>query len=183
MQENHPHHSRVAQHALDLGSGFYAKPNPTVPAQFTDSTLQSDSTQESVKPKSPAWLLGPQLSRSKTSLRQWQHELKRLKEAQPDHCMKWVIFRKWSQSNQVDFTLSSTSPIKSIANFRLYLFQDRKLEPSTIDGYRSVLADKLGNLPINVSRDENLHSFPGLLPQRQTKGSQRHPILEPFSGT
>ena len=38
----------------------------------------------------------------------------------------------------------------------MYLFQDRKLQPSTIDGYRSSIADSLGNLPINVSKDENL---------------------------
>ena len=33
MQENHPDCARVAQHALVLGSGGYARPNPTVPAQ------------------------------------------------------------------------------------------------------------------------------------------------------
>ena len=38
----------------------------------------------------------------------------------------------------------------------MYLFQDRKLQPSTIDGYRSAIADKLGNLPLNISKDENL---------------------------
>ena len=37
-----------------------------------------------------------------------------------------------------------------------HLFQDRKLKPGTIDGYRSAIADKLGNFPINVSKDENL---------------------------
>ena len=41
-------------------------------------------------------------------------------------------------------------------NFLHYLFQDRKLQSSTIDGYRSAIADKLGNLTINVSKDENL---------------------------
>ena len=46
--------------------------------------------------------------------------------------------------------------MKSIADFLLYPFQDRKLQPSTIYGYRSAIADKLGNLPINVSKDENL---------------------------
>ena len=30
------------------------------------------------------------------------------------------------------------------------------LMPSTIDGYRSAIADKLGNSPINISKDENL---------------------------
>ena len=42
--------------------------------------------------------------------------------------------------------------IKSKAGFLMYLFQDRKLQPSTIDGYRSVIADKLVNSPINVNK-------------------------------
>ena len=35
-----------------------------------------------------AWLLEPQLSRSRVSLRQWQHELRLLKEDQPDPSMR-----------------------------------------------------------------------------------------------
>ena len=66
---------------------------------------------------------------------------------------KWTIFTKWCLSNQVDFR---APPLKAIADFLLYLFQDRKLQPGTIDGYRSAIADKLGNVPINVSKDENL---------------------------
>ena len=42
------------------------------------------------------------------------------------------------------------------ADFLLFLFQDRKLQPGTIDGYRSAIADKLGNSPTNISTDENL---------------------------
>ena len=38
----------------------------------------------------------------------------------------------------------------------MYLLQDRKLQPSTIDGYSSAIADKLGNSPFNISKDENL---------------------------
>ena len=66
---------------------------------------------------------------------------------------KWTIFTKWCLSNQVDVR---APPLKAIADFLLYLFQVRKLQPGTIDGYRSAIADKLGNVPINVSRDENL---------------------------
>ena len=51
MQENHSDCSRVAQHALVLGSSGHVKPNPTEPAQPAHTTIQSDSTQESVKPK------------------------------------------------------------------------------------------------------------------------------------
>ena len=47
---------------------------------------------------------------------------------------------------------SRASPLKAIADFLLYLFQDRKLQPSTIDGYRSAIAD---NSTINVSKDGN----------------------------
>ena len=38
----------------------------------------------------------------------------------------------------------------------MYLFEDRKLQPSNIDGYRSTIADKLGNSTLNISKDENL---------------------------
>ena len=48
------------------------------------------------------------------------------------------------------------APLKAIADFLLHLFQDRKLQLGTIDGYRSAIADKLGNSTINVSKDENL---------------------------
>ena len=52
MQEKHPDCSRVAQHAQILGSSDYVQPDSTVPAQPTYSSIQSDSSQESVKPKS-----------------------------------------------------------------------------------------------------------------------------------
>ena len=66
---------------------------------------------------------------------------------------KWTIFTKWCLSNQVDFR---APPLKAIADFLLHLFQEKKLQPGTIDGYRSAIADKLGNSTINVSKDENL---------------------------
>ena len=52
--------------------------------------------------------------------------------------------------------LRAPPPVKSVADFLMYLFQDRKLQPSTIDGYRSAIADRLGNSPINISKDEYL---------------------------
>ena len=102
-----------------------------------------------------AWLLEPQQSRSKASLRQWQHELRLLKEDQPDLSMRQSgpFLKKWCLSNQVDFR---APPLKAIADFLLHLFQDKKLQPGTIDGYRSAIADKLGSSTINVSKDENL---------------------------
>ena len=46
---------------------------------------------------------------------------------------KWTIFTKWFLNNQEDFM---APPV----NFLMYLVQDRKLQPSTIDGYRSDIA-------------------------------------------
>ena len=68
---------------------------------------------------------------------------------------KWTIFTKWCHSNQVNF---SVTPIKSIADFLLYLFQGRKLQTSTIHSYRSAIADEVGNSQIKIS-DENLTRF------------------------
>ena len=101
-----------------------------------------------------AWLIEPQLSRSNGSLRQWQHKLRLLKKDQLDQSMRQSgPFLQWCLSNQVDFR---APPLKVIADFLLHLFQDKKLQPGTIDGYRSAIADKLGNSTINVSKDENL---------------------------
>ena len=62
---------------------------------------------------------------------------------------KWTIFTKWCITNKVDFR---APPVKSVADFLMYIFEDRKLQPSTIDGYRSAIADKLGNSSINIRR-------------------------------
>ena len=60
---------------------------------------------------------------------------------------------KWCITNQVDFR---SPPVNSVADFLLYLFEVKNLQPSTIDGYRSAIADKLGNTTVNISKDENL---------------------------
>ena len=67
--------------------------------------------------------------------------------------LKWYMFVKWDEPNQVDLQLPS---IKQIVDFGLYLFQERHLQPSTIDGYRTALADKIGNDKVNISKEENL---------------------------
>ena len=52
MQENHSYSTGVAKHALVLGSSSNLRPDPPVSAQLaqsSDSTIQSDSTQESTE--------------------------------------------------------------------------------------------------------------------------------------
>ena len=90
---------------------------------------------------------------------------------------KWTIFTKWCLGNQVDFRATL---VKSVADFLMYLFQDGKLQPSTIDGYMSAIADKLGDSPINVSKDENLTRLLDSFHKDRPKG--QNPLLESLPG-
>ena len=101
-----------------------------------------------------AGLLEPQQSRSRACLRQWQQELRLLKGDQSDQSMRQV-----GHFLQVMYHSSGGlrgPSCKLVADFLMYLVQDRKLQPSTIDGYTSDIADRLGNSPVNISKDENL---------------------------
>ena len=158
MQQNHNDCTGVAQHALVVGSCPNVQSDPTVsvqPAQSGFSTIQPDPAQESVKPE-PTYL-APRATAIKeqgfSEAVAAQIEAPQRGSARSVYEAKWTIFTKWCLSNQVDFR---APPLKAIADFLLHLFQDRKLQPSTIDGYRPPIADKLGNYPINVSKDENL---------------------------
>ena len=101
-----------------------------------------------------AWLLVPQISSSKASIRQLQNELRLPTEAQPDHSMKQSGQYLQNGARVIRWT-SGLQSIKSIVYFLLYPFQDRKLKRSMIDGYKSAIANKLENSPINVTKREN----------------------------
>ena len=149
MQDNHSDCSRVAQHALFLGSSGNVKPNPTEPAQpakHAHFASQPDSSQDLSHLNLHAWLLEPQQCSSEAVAT--QIEAPQRGSTRSVYVAKGAIFTKWCLSNQVDFR---APPKKSVADFFMYLFQDRKLQPSTIDGYRSSIADKLGNSSINIS--------------------------------
>ena len=158
LQQNNPDCPRVAQHALVLGPGSNVKPDPTVSAQPTQpsvSAIQPGPSQEPVK--SEPTCLAPRASAIKeqgfSEAVAARIEAPQRRSTRSVYEAKWTIFTKWCLSNQVDFR---APPLKSIADFLLHLFQDKKLQPGTIDGYRSAIADKLGNSTINVSKDENL---------------------------
>ena len=158
LQQNNPDCPRVAQHALVLGPGSNAKPDPTVSAQHTQpsvSAIQPGPSQEPVE--SEPTCLAPRASAIKeqgfSEAVAARIEAPQRRSTRSVYEAKWTIFTKWCLSNQVDFR---APPLKAIADFLLHLFQDKKLQPGTIDGYRSAIADKLGNSTINVSKDENL---------------------------
>ena len=158
LQQDYSNCPRVAQHALVLGSSGNVQSDPTVPAQHTQlsvSAFQPGPSQEPVK--SEPTCLAPRASAIKeqgfSGAVAARIEAPQRGSTRSVYEAKWTIFTKWYLCNQVDVR---APPLKAIADFLLHLFQDKKLQPGTIDGYRSAIADKLGNVTINVSKDENL---------------------------
>ena len=133
MQQNHSDCTRVAQHALVLGSSGNVWSDPTVSAQSGISTFQPDPAQEPVKPEPTC--LAPRATAIKEEgfSETVAARIEALERGSTRFVYeaKWTIFTKWCLSNQVDFR---APPLKAIADFLLHLFQDRKLQPGTIDG-------------------------------------------------
>ena len=158
MQKNDSNCPGVAEHALVLGPGSHVQSNPiepTLPAQPANTTIQSDPSQKSDKSELPC--LAPRAAAIKkqgfSKAVAERIEAPQRGSTRSVYEAKWTIFTKWCDAHQVDFR---APPVKSVADFLLYLFQDRKLQPSTIDGYRSAIADKLGNSPLDMGKDQNL---------------------------
>ena len=158
VQEINSNCSGMAQHALVLGFSDHVQPGPSDPAtsaQPVDTAFQSDPSQKSDQPKSSC--LAPRATAIKkqgfSEAVAARIEAPQRRSTRSVYETKWTIFTKWCITNQVDFR---TPPVRSVADFLLYLFEVKKLQPSTIDGYRSAIADKLGNTTVNISKNDNL---------------------------
>ena len=158
VSQNHPDCAGMAQHAMVLGSCQHVSSNSplTSPSgEFAHSVVQSVPAQRSPQPKSAC------LAPRDTAIQEagFSDEVATIIEAPQRRSTravyesKWTVFVRWCEENKVDFRSPS---IKHIADFLLYLFQEKLLQPSTIDGYRTAIADKVGNGTINISKDENL---------------------------
>ena len=158
VQTVNPNCSGMAQHALVLGFSGHVQPSSaesTSAAQPVDTTLQSDPSQKSDQPKSSC--MAPRATAIKeqgfSEAVAARIEAPQRRSTRSVYEAKWTIFTKWCVANQVDFR---APPVKSVADFLLYLFEVKELQPSTIDGYRSAIADKLGNTTVNISKEDNL---------------------------
>ena len=170
VSQSNPDCPGMAQHALVLGpSGTVCEGSSmsSTPSRSSDPTFQQGTSQGSDKPKSPC--LAPRAQTIKeqgfSSPVASRIEAPQRRSTRTVYEAKWAVFIRWCQTSQVDFRNPS---IKQIADFFLHLFQEKNLQPSTIDGYRSAIADKLGNTSINVGKDNNLtrllDSFPSFTP-------------------
>ena len=137
LQESDHNSPGLAQHAMVWGSSGTIIPDPTVPTQPSgpsDSAIQQGSSQQPDQPKPSR--LAP---RAET-----------IKEQGFSSPVASRIEAPQRSSQR------RSPSIKQIAYFLLHLFQEKNLQPSTIDGYRSAISDKLGISCLNVSKDENL---------------------------
>ena len=106
LQEADPHCPGVAQHAMVLGPGGNVHPNPITlasAAQPSDSTLQSDPSQKSVKPESPC--MAPRATAIKaqgfSEAVATRIEAPQRGSTRSVYEAKWTIFTKWCITNQV----------------------------------------------------------------------------------
>ena len=158
VSQSNPDCSGMAKHALVLGpSGAvgHGSSLSSTPSRSSDPTFQQGTSQGSDKPKSPC--LAPRAQTIKeqgfSSPVAARIEAPQRRSTRAVYEAKWALFVRWCETSQVDFRNPS---IKQIADFLLHLFQEKNLQPSTIDGYRSAIADKLGNASVNVGKDDNL---------------------------
>ena len=158
VSQSNPDCPGMAQHALVLGpSGAICEGSSlsSTPPRSSDPTFPQGTSQGSDKPKSPC--LAPRAQTIKeqgfSSPVASRIEAPQRRSTRTVYEAKWAVFVRWCETSQVDFWNPS---IKQIADFLLHLFQEKNLQPSTIEGYRSAIADKLGNTSINVGKDDNL---------------------------
>ena len=159
LQESDHNSPGLAQHAMVLGSSGTIIPDPTVPTQPSgpsDSAIQQGSSLQPDQPKPSR--LAPRAESIKeqgfSSPVASQIEAPQRSSTRTVFEAKWSVFVRWCEASQVDFRSPSVKHL--IADFLLHLFQEKNLLPSTIDGYRSAISDKLGISCLNVSKDENL---------------------------
>ena len=91
---------------------------------------------------------------------------------------KWSVFQRWCMEQQVDFGSPS---IGDICNFFWYLFHDLNRCPSTIEGYRTAIADTLGDSNLHISSNTDIARL--IASFRQTKKVQVTPKVESFTST
>ena len=148
----------MAKHALVLGPRESISSDPVQTSSDTgpgDPTLQRASAQESHPPQSPC--LAPRVitiqEHGFSNEVAARIEAPQRSSTRAVYKSKWSNFTKWCQSHEVDFRSRS---VNQIAEFLLYLFKERNLQPSTIEGYRTAIANMVGNDKLNIIADENL---------------------------
>ena len=150
--------SRVTKHAMLFGSGQHVGPNSP---KSSESREPIDSTFQSVPSQRPSQSESACMAPRAFAIQQagfseevaTRIEAPQRRSTRAIYESKWAVFVRWCEEHKVDFGSPS---IKQIADFLLFLFQEKHLQPSMIDGYRTAISDKIGNGQVNIGKDENL---------------------------
>ena len=158
LSEDDSRCSRLAKHALVLGPGELVGSDSLHSSASKgpgDSTVQRSSSQEP-RQSEPACVAPRASAIHKQGFSDevaGRIEAPQILSTRAVYKSKWTVFVKWCESHEVDFRSPS---VNQIAEFLLYLFKDRNLQPSTIEGYRTAIADMVGSFEFNINKDENL---------------------------
>ena len=148
-----PDRTGLAHKAMVLGpSGIVSRPTQTTSSNTvtTQTTIEPSVPQPTGVPESPRVV-------SRSSALQAQGFSAEVADriAAPQRLStrriyenKWMVFSKWCTQKQVDVRSPS---IKDICDFLCYLFTDLNRRPSTIEGYRTALADRLESTGLCIS--------------------------------
>ena len=148
----------MAKHAMVLGPGQHVGPNSPGSSESrnpVNSAFQSVPTQRPSQSE-PACMAPRAFAIQQAGFSEevaTRIEAPQRRSTRAIYESKWSVFIRWCEEHQVDFGSPS---IKQIADFLLYLFQEKHLQPGTIDGYRTAKADKIGSGLVNIGKDENL---------------------------
>ena len=154
----HPDSSGLANKVVVLGSGgTISRPPKTTPT----NSLTTQTTTEQPIPHSPRVPQPPRMV-SRSSILQDQGFSAEVADriAAPQrlstraiYASKWAVFERWCIEQQVDFRAPS---IQHICDFMCFLFNEKDRRPSTIEGYRTAIADTLGNAPLDISNNAEI---------------------------
>ena len=177
LSQNDSNCSRVAQHALVLGPGQSIGSDSlqaSTAGESGDTALQRAPSQEPQQSESTC--LAPRASviqeQGFSDEVAARNEAPQRLSTRAIYKSKWVIFVKCCDSNKVDFRSLS---VNQIVDFLLHLVKERNLQPTTIEGYRTAIADMVGNDRLNISKDENLTRLLDSLQRDKPKGRRGVP--------
>ena len=135
LQEDDNSGPGLAQYALVLGPGGDVLPNSGLSSQSPrspDSAIQRQPSQGSSKFEPSCLAPRAQNIREQGFSDQVAERIEapQRRSTRSVYEAKWAVFVRWCKAHQVDFHSPS---VEQIADFLLHLFQDKKLQPSTVE--------------------------------------------------
>ena len=151
----------LVREVLDDGSfGSFVRLSPSSApmAKTSETTYESEIPPESPVSPSSRMAVVRHAIRQKKFSQEVSERIANPRRQSSTKCYnaKWKIFSKWCSDKGLVPTQAS---IQSIADFLLYLFQDRQLKPVTIKGYRSAISDTLSHFGRDIGHDKYLSSL------------------------